>query len=82
MNTVKQSGVVTISVLKNHVIGAQFHWELCHKILSGSVLALRSIAAPSDINKENLARIRNLAHAITKGYVVNYWHATPVISVM
>lgn len=69
MSTVKQSGAVTISTLKNHVISAQFHWELCHKIISRNALALRSIAAPGDINKENLARIRNLACAITKVYL-------------
>lgn len=69
MSTMKQSGAVTISTLKNHLIGAQFHWALCHKIISRNVLALKSIAAPADINKENLARIRNLAHAITKVYL-------------
>lgn len=52
--------VVTIAGLKNRVIEAQFHWEICSKIIRRNVLALSSADVPDDISEENLAKIRKL----------------------
>jgi len=41
----------------HHVIDAQFHWEVCYKVIR------RNIDAPNDTNEENLGKVSKLAYS-------------------
>lgn len=57
MNTIWLPGVQSQSEILKH---AQFHWEVCYKIIRRNMLSSRNTGTPDDTNEENMGKVSYL----------------------